>query len=469
MSKFATSLLFLSGFSLAFAQSPTAPTDTPTPAAQPATSARTPTASAPKYPVPYAPASVQEIRAVMDRVLGYLETANAVKIVDAETEAPATDLSHLPEKPSFAKTDFRVVSYEWGVTYSGMLAAAAATGDKRYTHFVDERLTAIAAVAAKWKDQPLPERNFRDGGRSYQIRSVLKPSALDDCGAMGAAMIRASRAGIHSEQLRPWIDNYLDWISHGQYRFADGTLARNRPMKDALWLDDLYMSVPALSQMGVLTGDGKYFDDAARQIRQFAERMFVPEKGLWRHGWIQAMTPHPAFFWGRANGWAIIAMAELLDVLPENHPDREKILSLYRAQAAALAALQDKEGRWHQLLDHNDTYHETSASTMFVYAIAHGVNKGWLDPLAYVPMLSLGWNSVAQQVNAQGQVENTCIGTGMAFDPAFYAYRPVSVYAAHGYGPIFLAGAEMIQLRQGKAAKISVSDGGVHADPRHER
>lgn len=419
--------------------------------------------------VPYAPASPEEIRATMHRVLNYLETANAIKLIDSETEKPVENMDRLPAKPMFAKSDFRIVSYEWGVTYSGMLAAAAATKDPGYSRFVDQRLTAITEVAAKWRGQPLPERNSKDGGRSYQVRSILKPGALDDCGAMTAAMIRASRAGIRVTQLRPLIENNLQWISQGQFRFADGTLARNRPMANSLWLDDLYMSVPALSQMAVLTGDAKYFDDAAKQIRQYADRMFVADKGLWRHGWIQAMDPHPAFFWGRANGWAIIAMAELLQVLPPNHPDHDAILSLYRAQSAAIANLQDKEGRWHQLLDRSDTYLETSASEMFVYAIAKGVNEGWLDPLAYAPMLSLAWNSVAQQVNSQGQVENTCVGTGMGFEPAFYSFRPVSVYAAHGYGPLFLAGAEMLKLREGKAAKLSISDGGMHLDPQWDR
>jgi rhamnogalacturonyl hydrolase YesR len=101
-------------------------------------------------------------------------------------------------------------------------------------------------------------------------------------------------------------------------------------MPDTLWLDDLYMSVPALAQMGALTSDPSYFDDAVRQILQFSARLFVPGKNLYRHGWVQAMDPHPAFLWGRANGWAALAMAELLDVLPENHPGRTAILPTLR-------------------------------------------------------------------------------------------------------------------------------------------
>ena len=69
----------------------------------------------------------------------------------------------------------------------------------------------------------------------------------------------------------------------------------------------------------------------------------------------------------------------------------------------------------------------------------------------------LGWNAVATKINEKGQVEGTCVGTGMAFDPAFYYYRPVNVFAAHGYGPVLLAGAEMIQLLHNYSFEINDS------------
>jgi len=423
----------------------------------------------PAYPVAYPPASTVEIKTVLDRVLGYLETASPVRVINRDTHAIVTDLAHLPPQVAFDRTDFLITSYEWGVTYSGLLQAAEVTGDVRYKNYVSDHVAAIAMVAAHLRTQPAPATEPVGAQRMFALRPVLAPRSLDDSGSMCAAFIKASRAGVHADELRPWIDNYMNWISTGQFRLADGTLARNRPLSNSLWLDDLYMSVPALAQMGALTGNRSYFDDAVKQVRQFSERMFVKEKGLYRHGWVQEMEPHPAFHWGRANGWAIIAMAELLSVLPEDHPGRAAVLAQYRAHAAGLAAVQSGPGLWHQLLDRNDSYMETSASAMFTYAIARGINRGWLDPLAYGPVVSLGWNAVAKQVNAQGQVENTCVGTGMGFDPAFYYYRPVSVHAAHGYGPVFLAGAEMIALRQGHGAKAEVSDGAVQFAPSPSR
>jgi rhamnogalacturonyl hydrolase YesR len=217
------------------------------------------------------------------------------------------------------------------------------------------------------------------------------------------------------------------------------------------------MSVPALAQMGKLTGDKKYFDEAVKQVLQFSERMFNKEKGLYMHGWVQAMEIHPQYHWARANGWGLMTLVELLEVLPKDHPGYKAILSQLQAHVKGLAAYQAGTGFWHQLIDRNDTYLETSATAIYTFAIARAINRGYIDKLAYGPMCILGWNAVATKVNDKGQVEGTCVGTGMAFDPAFYYHRPTNVFAAHGYGPVLLAGAEIITLLKNQVFVINGS------------
>ena len=190
----------------------------------------------------------------------------------------------------------------------------------------------------------------------------------------------------------------------------------------------------------------KYFDDCVKQVLAYSKRMFNKENGLYMHGWVESMKVHPEFRWARANGWALMAMSELLDVLPENHAGRTAVLQQFRDHAKGLANYQSGSGFWHQLLDREDSYLETSATAIYAYCIAHACNKGWLDPMTYAPMSILAWNAVSTKINEKGQVEGTCVGTGMAFDPAFYYHRPVNVFAAHGYGPAILAAAEIIEL-----------------------
>ncbi len=395
----------------------------------------------PDYRRPYGEVSVTAIKQSMDRILHYLDSVTPARVVDKTSHQAINNLALIDQNSQIERGAFRLTSYEWGVTYSAMLEAFAATSDSSYYRYVKHRFYFLAQVAPRFK-QIMDDFGVVDP----QMKQLLIPHALDDAGAICAAMIKFQQSGNSEVDLRSIIDRYIDYIMKREYRLADGTFARNRPQKNTVWLDDLYMSVPAIVRMGQLTGQSLYYNEAVKQIKQFSDRMFVSEIGLFRHGWVESMTVHPAFFWGRANGWALLTMTEVLDVLPLNHPGRASVLALLQAHIAAIAFCQSGDGLWHQLLDRNDSYLETSASAIYVYCIARAINSGWVDALAYGPVVQLGWNAVSSAINGQGQVEGTCVGTGMAFDPAYYYHRPVNVYAAHGYGPVLMAGAEMIRL-----------------------
>jgi unsaturated rhamnogalacturonyl hydrolase len=394
----------------------------------------------PDYPVYYDIPSITGVKNVLDRIFLFLDSVTPARFSDRRSGAIVQVDSHADTNLIFTPGDFRLTSYEWGVTYSGMLLAGEVTGDARYTRYTRERLEFLANAVPAFRALYQRSASFPN-----PLRSIIDPHALDDGGAICAAMIKTLRAG-GAATLRPVIENFMNYISTKEYRLTDGTLARNRPQKNTLWLDDLYMGVPALAQMGKLTGDNKYYEDAIKQVLQFSRRMYDPALHIYMHGWVEGMEPHPEFHWARANGWALMAMTELLEVLPENEPGRDAVLEQLRDHVKGIAACQSDKGLWHQLLDKNDTYLETSASAIYTYCIARAIDRGWIDARAYGPMCLLAWNAIAGKVNARGQVEGTCVGTGMAFDPAFYYYRPTSVFAAHGYGPVLLAGAEIIRL-----------------------
>lgn len=396
----------------------------------------------PAYQKGYGVVTAEEVKQDMDRILHYLENNTPTRVVDSRTGAVITDYTQINEHSQLERGAFRLASYEWGVTYSAMLSAFDATGDEAYRKYAYDRFNFLAEVAPHF-------RKLADEGKDIdpQMRQILMPHALDDAGAVCASMIKAK---LKTPELKTddLINNYFDFIIHKEYRLSDGTFARLRPYKNSLWLDDMFMGIPSVALMGSYDKDKSqtYYEEAVKQVLQFASRMFVPEKGLFRHGWIESMTDHPAFHWGRANGWALLTMCEVLDVLPEDFAGRDKIIDLLRKHVRGLAACQGQNGFWHQLLDRNDSYEETSATALYVYCMAHAINKGWIDAMAYGPAVTLGWHAVSSAINDKGQVEGVCVGTGMGFDPAFYYYRPVNVYAAHGYGPALWAGAEMIKL-----------------------
>jgi rhamnogalacturonyl hydrolase YesR len=394
------------------------------------------------YPVPYEPMKKEDIKKVLDKVFNYLDAVTPAEMINKKTNEAVTDIAKADSNTIVKPGDFRLTSYEWGVTYSALLWAGELTGDKKYTSYATTRFSFLA----KWI--PVMKKLKAAGvfkGNGYPLKQPIEPHALDDAGAVCAAMIKATTTGLNND-LRPVIDGLSDWVVNKEYRLADGTLGRMRPQKNTLWLDDMYMGVPTIAQMGKLTGDKKYFDDAVKQVKQYTERMFNKEKGVYMHGWVEGMETHPEFRWARANGWALLAMSELLDVLPENHEGKAYVLNQFKAHVKGLASYQSGSGFWHQLLDREDSYLETSATAIYAYCIAHACNKGWIQAVTYAPMANLAWNAVTTKITDKGQVEGTCVGTGMAFDPAFYYHRPTNVFAAHGYGPVILAGAEMYKL-----------------------
>ncbi len=402
----------------------------------------------PEYEIHYGIPSKDKIKFQLMQILNYLEKATPAELVNKKNGLQIRNSNEINENSIFAKGDFRLTSYEWGVAYAGMLLAGDVTGDQRFIEYASKRLKMISDLSLYFM-----ENKKLDTDSQSPVYSVIHPKALDDSGSLCAAMIKAEQAGLNIG-LHSLIENFINYISIKEFRLQDGTLARNRPYPNTLWIDDLFMSVPALAQMGKLTSDLKYFDDAVRQILQFSERMFNKEKKLYIHGWVQHMDVHPQFYWGRANGWAIMSMIELLNVLPVNHPGYQEVLNQLREHIDGLITYQAGTGFWHQLLDRNDTYLETSATAIFTYSIAKAVNDGFINKFAFAPIAILGWNAVASKINNIGQVEGTCVGTGMGLDPAFYYYRPVNVFVAHGYGPTLLAGAEVIRMVENHSFEI---------------
>lgn len=392
------------------------------------------------YPMPYEIPEPKKIIYELSKVLNFLEKSTPSNLIDKTTKKIISQKNHVNENTIIPNSTFRLTSYEWGVTYFGLLKFAQISGNEKFSNYTIKRLEMISRLYDFHIKNP--QIKIEENSPIY---SVVFPAALDDCGALCFAMLNVNQH-YTSIKLDPIIKNFIEYIREKQFRFKDGTLARNRPYQNTLWIDDLFMSVPALSMMGKISKDEKYFKDAINQVLKFSQRMFINEKGLFAHGWVEKMEPKPKFYWARANGWALMAMVELLSVMPKNHKDYQKVLDQFSAHLNGLIEYQSGSGFWHQLLDKNDSYLETSATSIFTYSIAKAINEGIINKLTYSPIAVLGWNAISSKIKSNGQIDGICVGTGMGFDNSFYYHRPVNNFAAHGYGPMFLAGAEVLQL-----------------------
>jgi rhamnogalacturonyl hydrolase YesR len=378
------------------------------------------------------------LRAVADGVLrdatfDFVDSATGRRYAAPE-DAPAGARLRIAS----AYNDWR---YWNGVLNLAMPRVAEALHDVRYADFVRRNIAFAFDHAAYFAARYQGEDRW-----TYPFAHRFGMVELDDYGAEGASTIEVS-AHDADPRYRAYVDSAAAFATTRQDRLPDGTLARDRPRRMTIWADDLFMSVPFLAGMGILTGDRRYLEDAARQVIGFHAHLFDARAGLMFHNWYSDSGRPGVAFWGRANGWAAMAQVELLDRIPRGDPRRDTLLALFRRHVAGLARYQDTTGLWHQLLDRDDSYLETSASAMFTYAIARGVDQGYLDP-RYAAVARRGWRGVLSRIRPDGQIQGTCAGTGVSDDLADYYRRPTPLNDVHGIGAVLLAGTELRRLRR---------------------
>ena len=258
-----------------------------------------------------------------------------------------------------------------------------------------------------------------------------------------------------------------------QPRTSDGGFWHKQRYTNQMWLDGLYMGGPFYAQYAQLfNGPVADYDDVAKQIRLVAAHTYDPLTGLFYHGWDERRqqpwanqaTGASSNFWGRAVGWYAMAMVDVLDYFPTNHPARSEIIATFQKLCGGVVKYQDrKTGLWYQVLDQGDrqgNYLEATASSMFVYAMAKGVNHGYLSR-DYVPVIKKGYRGIIENLvkndgSGKWSLTQCCLvaglggapGNGRARDGSFgyYVSEPIVNNDLKGVGPFILAGIEMQQL-----------------------
>ena len=191
----------------------------------------------------------------------------------------------------------------------------------------------------------------------------------------------------------------------------------------------------------------------AEQVINFAKYLRDPLDGLFSHGYNHADNKQSCCKWGRANGWGMMAQAEVLKSL-ETFPNMKKsrqykqVLSIYQSFSKAIADVQSVDGRWHQVLNESTTFLETTASAMFVSSISKGVFFKWLDIDQYITVLSRGWAGLSNVVKQDGTVSGCCIGTGILTSVNDYNSRPTPYLTRQntGLGAVMYAGVDYAKV-----------------------
>jgi unsaturated rhamnogalacturonyl hydrolase len=255
-----------------------------------------------------------------------------------------------------------------------------------------------------------------------------------------------------------------------QPRTAEGGFWHKQIYPQQMWLDGLYMAEPFYAEYAQRSHDTSAFDDVAKQFLLLARHTRDPATGLMYHGydaaraqkWADASTGLSKNFWGRGMGWYLVAAVDVLDYLPADHKDRPAIIRTLQHAADAVAGVQDPvTGLWWQVLDQPNikgNYLEASASSMFVYALAKGARKGYLDP-RFRAVASRGFDGIVANLVKTGSdglpsLTGICqvagLGGALRKDGsyrdgsfAYYVSEPVVADDYKGVGPFIMAALEL--------------------------
>ena len=352
-----------------------------------------------------------------------------------------------------------VWNYELGTLLRGMDAVWFNTADARYYKYIKSSVDQFVGV-----DGSIPTFNAEEN----QLDSILLGRQLLLLYGVTRDPRYAKAATLLYEQLMH------------QPRTASGGFWHKQRYPNQMWLDGLYMAEPFYAEYAATFHHPEAFSDITHQFVLIDEHTRDKKTGLLYHGWDESKkerwadkeTGHSPELWARAMGWAMMALVDTISYYPEQDAGRKVLMAELDRDAAAVARYQDGEtGLWYQVMDKagaKGNYLESSASCMFVYALAKGVRLGYL-PQSYLANAERGYKGIIGhfiQTGQPGQGDSVSLtGTvkvgGLGGDPyrdgsyAYYIGEKVVTDDPKGVGAFLLASMEM---ENAKSAKLGRGD-----------
>ncbi|MGN8056225.1 glycoside hydrolase family 88/105 protein [Pedobacter sp. 22163] len=210
------------------------------------------------------------------------------------------------------------------------------------------------------------------------------------------------------------------------------------------WCDALFMGPPALAYLSTATKDEKYLNTAVKLWWKTTEFLYDPTEKLFFRDesfFNKREKNGQKIFWSRGNGWVLAGLVRVLENTPKNHPDRAKLVQLYKDMVSKVASLQQPDGSWHaSLLDPASfPVKEMSGTGFFSYAIAWGLNHGLLEKKQYLPVVEKSWKALVSAVHEDGMLGYV---QPIGASPDAVNANSTEVY---GVGAFLLAGTQLYQ------------------------
>lgn len=316
------------------------------------------------------------------------------------------------------ETDIQHFDWVPGVGLYGLCRAWQVTGQERYLSFL-----------LKWTKEHLQE--------AFDRKTVNSSAPL-------LTVLSLYKETGNEAYLQACVE-LADEITDNAPRTVDGGLEHTvteegAEFSDQMWADTLFMVCIFLARLGRVTGNRKYTDFAAEQLRLHHRFLRDERLGIYYHGWNGQTGDHMSgAHWARANAWVLYSTVEILREVPA-FEGRDEIELFLRQQAESLMPLQRENGMFTTLLEDPESYEEISATAGIAAGIHRGVKAGLIAPECD-RIFERAVNNFQSWIGSGGEVMGVSAGTPVMPDLEDYKKIPVRE-TLYGQGLMLLALAE---------------------------
>jgi len=356
---------------------------------------------------------------------------------DNVTNEKFSSTTNLPVKQNLEiESEYLHWRYTSALAYDGLFELGKAINQGKYIDFTKKAF----AFFFENKDyyQKVKEKGFSIGG----LKNFMRFAGVWNDGALTAAMLN-----VFENEAMP--DEYLDYLNQvANYFFEYQEIEASSPNKAGKKnVDQIYTKGVFMARMGQRTGESKYFDYCVSEVLKFDSLFYDPLTGLYSQYYYPHLQVSNNIKWLRGSGWAAIGIANILSAMPKNHSGYTEVLKVFQKIVIGVTSYQIQSGLWRHLINRTDCFEETSGSTYMVYAIAKGVNEGYLAK-EYSDVAISGWEGILSMQDDDGKIRNVTSQVSGSTSPAYYYNNPINESDDHLYGALFLAGVEMMKLNK---------------------
>lgn len=316
--------------------------------------------------------------------------------------------------------------WTFGALYTGMVEYAKSTNDTACFNWLKS-----VGAKLKWTQKLEADPSLRYHADDYAV------------GMMYAEMFRVYK----DKKMYSPMERYFNFIlmhpskRNLKHTFEPGNYCTERWS----WCDALFMGPTVWAKMANITGKEEYLKFMDKEYRFSYKYLYSKENHLFFRDdsfFDKKEKNGQPVFWGRGNGWVLAGLPIIIQELPSNFKNKKFYERLFVEMAEKIAVLQDEKGFWHASLLDPDSYPnpEMSCTGFYTYALAWGINHGYLDKAKYQPIVEKGWQSMVKSVFPNGKLGWV---QPVGADPQKVSENMTAVY---GVGAFLLAGTELSKL-----------------------